>query len=345
MAGQSHLLRDIAHIEDAIERHCASGPGLHKQREPLRRELLHMLVLRQPEPPTLGTVPFTRLRKINSVHAHRIWRLSCAIYLWKQHKVSKTKAARLATVPESELDYVESLAARTNQSLLELSQRVDEKVLAEVDGYLEHLTVSLDQRAVEDILLAAAETYAVKAGGKGKKYTEVYGLCFGTRKDIPPNGSPEFRQILNVTRVVTQIRARARASEVTPNDKSARIHRQVAERFFKHLELLGDYHTHPFHDLATLKARRGWEYSSSDQAAIPPWLEDCRAEGADPRFSVIVAIAKGGKPGRHAVRLAPNRVQFTINEYFFIIAAYRIRRDGLYDKKIVLDCPQVAADA
>jgi hypothetical protein len=340
MPGVSLLVRECQRIEAAIEAHCGSGPGLHKQRTPMRRELLRTLVLRDGEAPTLDSLPVPAAR-LRSRLAQRIWQLSCAIYLWKQHNVGKARAARLAALPESDLDYVEHLAATTKESLLELSQKVDENVLAEVDGYLENLTVSLDQRAIEDVLLAAAETYAVKAGGKGKKYTEVYGLCFGTRKDIPPNGTPEFAQILNVTRVVTQIRAHARASEVTPNDKSARIHRQVAEKFFRHLELLGDYHTHPFPDLSQLKQRRGWDYSPADQQAIRPWLDATRTEGADPRFSLVIAVAQGGKTGRHGTRLAPNRVQLTIDDYYFIVAAYRIRRDGDYDRKIVLECPQV----
>ncbi len=340
MAGVSLLVRECLQLEEAIELHCSSGPGVHKQRQPMRRELLRTLVLRREEAPTLSVLPVS-LKRIRTRLEQRIWQVSCAVYLWKQHHVSKARAARLTAVPESDLDYIEHLAATTKQSLLELSQRVDEEVLAEVDGYLENLTVSLDQRAVEDILLAAAETYAVKAGGSGKKYTEVYGLCFGTRKDIPPNGTPEFAQILNVNRIVTQIRARARASEVTPNDKSARVHRQVAEKFFRHLELLGDYHSHPFNDLSSLKGRRGWEYSTSDQAAIMPWLTATRSEGSDPRFSLIIAIARGGKTGRHGTRLAPNRVQLTIDEYYFLIAAYRIRRDGLYDRKITLEIPQV----
>lgn len=339
---RSALVRHSLSIEQAIEIHCASGPGLHRQRLPMRRELLRVLALRAEDHPLLSQLPINigRIRKLLS---HRIWRVSCALYLWKKHRVSKQLAARLTDVYEGELDYVVALAQSTRDSLHELADQADRDVLAEIDGYLEELTVSLDQRAIEDLLLAAAESYAVGPGGRGRRYTEIYGLCFGTRKLLGPNGHPGYSQILNVTRIVTQIRARGRASEVTPNDKSAKIHRKVAERFFRHLELLGDYHTHPFSDLSALKARRGWEYSPSDQASVMPWLEDTRAEGADPRFGLILGIARGGKAGRHAARRAPNRIQFTLDDYYFILAAYRIRRDGMYDSKITLDCPQVSA--
>jgi len=337
----SSVVRECRRIEAAIEAHCDSGPGLHKRRVPLRRELLRLIVTPHEEPAGLRSVPI-RVSRLRHELDERLRRLACAIYLWKQHRVSKPRAARLAVVPEIDIDYVESLAGSTRDSLAELTQHFDPTVRADVDGHLEHLTVSIDQRAIEDLLLAAAESYAVKAGGPGRKYTEIYGLCFGTRKDVPPNGhAPEFDRILNVTRIVTQIRARGRAYEVTPNDHSARVHRQVAEQFFRHLELLGDYHTHPFPDLTALKERRGWRYSPSDESSIQPWLEDTRSEGADPRFSLILAIARGGKSGRRAKRLGPNRIQLTIEDYFFILAGYRIRKDSYYDQKINLVVPQV----
>lgn len=340
MASSSLLVRRSLRIEETINEHCSSGPGLHMQRTPLRRELLRLLVLGDENPQHLSEL--LSLKPINLKLRDRMWRLSCAVYLWKRYRVSIARAAKLTNVPEADLIYVASLAESTQESLLELSMRLPPRVRAEVDAFLERLTVSLDQRAIEDLLLAAAETYAVKAGGKGRKYTEIYGLCFGTRKAMPPNGSPEFDNILNVTRIVTQMRARARASEVTPNDKSAKIHRQVAERFFRHLELVGDYHTHPFPDLQTMRDKKGWMYSPSDQTSIQPWLEDVRKEGADPRFSLVLAIARGGKnSNRRARRLAPNRIQFALDEYFFILSAYRIRRDGMYDSKITLECPHV----
>lgn len=338
---RSQLVSEAQRIEAAIDAHCNSGPGLHKRRLPLRRELLRLIVTPHEEPEGLHAIPVRTKPLKNHLH-ERLERLACAIYLWKQHRVSKPRAARLASVPAVDIDYVEALAGSTKDSLAELTRSFAPKVMAEVDGHLEQLSVSLDQRAIEDILLAAAESYAVKAGGSGRKYTEIYGLCFGTKKEQPPNGSPEFGRILNVTRIITQMRARGGASEVTPNDNSARVHRQVAERFFPNLELLGDYHTHPFPDLVALKERRGWTYSGSDQSSIVPWLEEVRAEGSDPRFSLILAIARGGKVGRRAKRLAPNRIQLTIDDYYFILSAYRIRRDDLYDSRIALGCPQVS---
>jgi hypothetical protein len=338
---RSQLVSEAQRIETAIDAHCNSGPGLHKRRQSLRRELLRVLVTPHEEPEGLHAIS-VRTKPLKLKLNARLERLACAIYLWKQHRVSKSRAARLAVVPEVDIDYVESLAGSTKDSLAELTRTFAPKVRADVDAHLERLSVTLDQRAIEDILLAAAESYAVKAGGPGRKYTEIYGLCFGTRKETPPNGSPEFGRILNVTRIITQMRARAGASEVTPNDHSAKVHRQVAERFFPNLELLGDYHTHPFPDLTALKERRGWSYSPSDQTSIVPWLEETRAEGSDPRFSLILAIARGGKVGRRAKRLAPNRIQLTIDDYFFILSAYRIRKDDLYDSRIGLGCPQVS---
>jgi len=339
---RSQLVRECQRIEAVIDAHCNSGPGLHKRRAPLRRELLRLIVTPHEDHAALKTIP-ARTGRILALD-DRLQRLACAIYLWKQHRVTKARAARLALVSEVDIDYVEALAGSTKDSLAELTRTFAPKVRADVDAHLEQVTVALDQRAIEDLLLAAAESYAVKAGGPGRKYTEIYGLCFGTRKEEPPNGTPEFTRIFNVMRVITQLRARAGASEVTPNDHSARVHRQVAERFFRHLELIGDYHTHPFTDLTALRERRGWTYSPSDQTSIKPWLEEVRTEGSDPRFSLILAIARGGKSGRRAKRLAPNRIQLTLDDYFFILSAYRIRKDDVYDSRIALDCPQVSSE-
>lgn len=338
MPGQSLLVARCRQIEKAID-------DAHPRRRPrLLRELLRMLVLR--EQPTLLRRLAAPLRTIEKQLAPRIGLLACAVYMlcrYRRNRMTVNRAARLVEIPEADLAYVESLAKRTGTHLLELGLQADENVRAEVDGYFEELVVSLDQRAVEDLLLAAVETYAVPPGSRGR-YTEAYGLCFGTRKDLRHDLRPQFERIVNVTRIATQMRAETTASQFRPNRDSERVHRQVAEQFFRHLELLGDYHTHPWKDIHALRAARGWRYSPADQARIRDWAYEARAEGPRPRFSLILAVARqNGSSNRNAVRLAPNRVQMGVGDLCLVAAAYRIRRNGYYDSKVRLHVPQLAS--
>jgi hypothetical protein len=151
---------------------------------------------------------------------------------------------------------------------------------------------------VEDLLLAAAETYDVKWPGPGKRYTEAYGLCFGSRKRAnEKKGSADFNTIVNVSRITTQMRATATADSVQPNSKTQEVHLAVGAKLFNHLELLGDYHTHPYTSLKKLRAAEGWKYSAGDEDQILPWYKISRAQGHEPRFSIVVGVASGRKEG------------------------------------------------
>ena len=300
-------------------------------------EMLQYIALQQDpnELPNLGK-PWHELRQaVNSIGDN----LRHATYMMGRHDYSINRIANLKLLRASDAGYLSGLAKRVGITMSHLATQSPPEIRADVDGALEDLVVHLDDRAVEDILLAAMESYAVSAG-RGKPYTEVYGICFGNRRDKPMHGRhPGIRRILRISRIVTQLRARATATMVMRNDKSSRVHRHIAEQFFEDLELLGDYHTHPYKNARVLRERHGWLPSPSDRADILKWSRAVREDGARPRFSLVVAIAEGERTGVPIKRIAPNRIEFSIQKHFIQIAAYRIRFDGECDDDVELSCP------
>ena len=277
--------------------------------------------------------------KFEQKHAVRVAYLAMALYFFYCRGFSKGRAASLAEIPLGDIDYALGLVKRTKISVAQLCHDLESNIplKSAVDAYFEDLVVSLDERALEDMLLAAVESYLARTGKKGEKYKECYGWCLGYETRSPPKGlNKRVETTLRVTRVVTQIRASAGANFVMPNDGSARAHRRVAARFFPHLQLIGDYHTHPYKTAQFLTKKKGWEYSSADSEHIADWVEDVRKDGGNPRFSFVVAVAEGGKSGVQMKRLAPNRWKIGVSNLHLVIAAYRILHDRSYDNELKL---------
>lgn len=346
LAKRTQFVRLLDDVVAAIETDTATGKGQHLRRAPLLRHLLEWVtLLRSPDELLLLRKEFRgRFENMDQ----RRGQVACAIHAGVKYELTWPRAAKLATVPGArvtadDLRAVERLSKRAGATLQDLDRNAHECVRSVVDAYFERLVVVLDRRALEDMLLAALEAYVVPKPGKGQKYTEVFGYCFGTRRDLPREGlNRRFRRLLAIGRIVTQLRNRASANEVYPSAKSEQVHLNIAASFFEHLTLLGDYHTHPWQSLSKLRRGHGWTPSSADRDHIAGWAANARNAGGSPRFSLIAAVARGGKKGRSAAREAKNRVRFCVGGLYVVLAAYRLQRDGTYDSDIVLLCPGVA---
>jgi hypothetical protein len=157
------------------------------RRRPLLRELLDWIVLRRPAE-SVADVDRAVKKKLEAV-AHTRNQVACGLHIMSRYDVSPRRAAVHASSPgvrvtSRDLEAVQRLAKRAGVSLRELDQHVELDVHAHVDSYLERLEVVLERRALEDLLLSALEGYAVPRPGRGQKYTEVFGYCFGSRRDI-----------------------------------------------------------------------------------------------------------------------------------------------------------------
>ncbi len=253
--------------------------------------------------------------------------------------MSLRRASALTSLPLRDVTYVLRLIRSTISELDALrSLEENEAVRSWVDAHLERVRILIEPRALEDLLLAAAETYVVPARGKGNRYTECYGICYGSRRDHAPLSDGRFRRTVYVSRIVTQLRARANAHEVYPNSQSAKVHGEVADKLFSHLAVVGDYHTHPYASLTRLRSVKGWQYSGQDEEHIAGWIDDQRTVGHDPRFSLVVAVARGKRQGKPMVP-ARNRVRVWLGSLFLEIAAFRILHDRKYDDEIELELP------
>jgi hypothetical protein len=248
---------------------------------------------------------------------------------------TKARALRFSEAAPSNVDYVLALLKEAGLSPHDVVAEQSEGLSADIAASLERMSIHLEARALEDILLAAAESYKVSPS-KTHRYTEVFGLCFGSvRRDGIRRNARAVR--VNVGRVVTQLRAKATPDSVMPNSESLAAHLEVGNEFFPHLELVGDYHTHPYNDLRDLVANHGWEYSDGDLRSLPHYLVDVRARNERPLFSLVVAVAEGGKAGKRPFKRERNVVQVPVGNLFFVIGAYRIRLDATYDDKLDLN--------
>lgn len=339
MSRPTHFIQACRRVETAIERATGAGRGAHKTRAAMRREFASWLTRWYPAGDYARIsrlkLPWKRWDEELKIPCLRV---AAAIRLLATER-RKTRAwvRKWTGVHQADLDYVLELMGAVDLSLDDVERDQNAFVQAAVAAAREALHVRLEARALEDMLLAAAEGYEVSPR-RGTKYTEVFGLCFGSIRHLATNEDADQLHI-NVGRIATQMRARATASEVSPNWESLESHLAVADRFFPHLEVVGDYHSHPYATFATLVRARGWEHSVADEESIDYFVDKVLAHQSRPRFSIVVAVATGGRSGNGAYRRSRNVVQVSVKELFFVIAAYRIRLDATYDQNLDLSLP------
>lgn len=339
----SRFLEAARQIERAIDDAAEQSPTSERTRQTLRRELLEEIATwRISSRLRRLPLPWTELKEAFDTSG---FRMAAYAYARSIDGISPRAAREQCNVNGAEARYLEDLARELGASFPALVRSTDPDVAAAVEADRESLHVYLDHRAVEDLLLATLESYASPPPGRRRGFTEVYGLCFGTqRRRILRDRAASYETVLHVSRIATQLRAKADADSVEPNDRSFKAQLRVANQFFRHLELLGDYHSHPYRDLATLRSNKGWDYSPEDAEHIKGWVEELREQqDAVPRFSLILAVAEGKRRGRGIRRETRNRVRVTIDQYHVLLAAYRIDLAGDYDDRIELLCPSPLA--
>lgn len=181
MAKPTKFVAACAQIQAAIERSTATGTGAHKRRAALEKEFALWATT------FYATSSYPRLSKLRRVSwaqwdAELHWpamQVACALRLMVKRGMSRAKATTATAVPKANLDLALKLVKNAGLSVEAVADKQSPDIEATVAGAAERVHVSLDARALEDMLLAAAEGYRVSPG-KGFKYTEVYGLCFGT---------------------------------------------------------------------------------------------------------------------------------------------------------------------
>lgn len=346
MARRSEFHIATEALVEAIEQFCLSGRGRHRMEGPLMRELVRCLALtEEPSPPEALRRPYRRLMKARDQEVNGLTRraqIPAFVLLAARNKqLSNARVSgQLFGMPSvAEAKLVRSLTAKSGLHLADLALEVPGPMKAQLEADYEELVVQLEAHAVEDLLLAALETFVVPRGRR--KFTEVYGLCFGTVRETGGEPPDVAKRVIQVSRVATQIRAYATHDSVTPNDRSAEIHLRVADAVFEHLELVGDYHTHPYRSPAACERVSGWELSGADEEQLRVWVARLKKAARRPRFALVLAVSKAKRSGRRFSRRARNRIQVFIGTYSIQIAAYRLQADGHADPDVELRVPMI----
>jgi hypothetical protein len=280
------------------------------------------------------------------VHGEMADALAKAVLEHTEFATSQDRACQGWRVHPSEWRYVVGLADRLGEKLargVHLREWPPAWV-SEVEQYHEEIEVFVEDLALHDMLFGALEAYTVPKG-RGSRYTEVYGLCFGSvkRRERAERGEGTRRFLaVSIRRVALQLRARAAAGRLEADPRSQEIQLAMAAELFPHLELVGDFHSHPYATLGALRSDRGWEYTDSDESANQEWVAGLEPEGYRPRVGLILALARGQRRGKAARMRAPHLLRATIGPCHCYLAAYRIHRDGTYGTDdVALACPTI----
>ncbi|MFP4055968.1 MAG: hypothetical protein ACLF0G_03775 [Candidatus Brocadiia bacterium] len=278
------------------------------------------------------------------VHTARAEALGKALLEHTEFGASEAGTRRWWGVRPSEWAYLAELAAYLGEPL-ERGRPLrawPAAWLGEVEEYHQEVEVLVDDPALQDMLIGALEAYSVPKG-PGSRYTEVYGVCFGSVRTEEERGRGWGRHQLVrvvVARVALQLRARTAPTYSVRSRRSQEVHLEMAHELFPHLELVGDFHSHPYESLEALQRLRGWQYNDEDEEDNRAWVEELAGSGYRPRVGLILAIARAGRRGRVGRAPAPNVLRTRFGRCHCFLAVHRINRDGAYSTTDVsLRCP------
>lgn len=113
--------------------------------------------------------------------------------------------------------------------------------------------------ALESVALAAIEAYCL-GGGQGwdPEQVETFGYLWGHRK-LGPDLTTIF-----IAKASVSVSARRGDSYVIPNPQALLLKDNFVSRWSPHFAFLGEFHSHPFDDVASVRQARGFEFSEQD---------------------------------------------------------------------------------
>lgn len=284
---------------------------------------------------------FAQRRDVTTVrllyeHLRRDSGLQCALYSMAKHREPLGRAARAWGVSEAAVGETRELAEMLGGRLGERAAQVAAWTAwaARCEAARETVQVLLTRRAFEELLFSALETYLVPKGRT--RFTEVYGVCLGYTRTV--EGRRGCKVNVVIERCVPQLRAEGTSSSVLPSAATERIHLGLLAALLPHLEIVGDFHSHPWARLKTLRGCWGWRYSRRDVEHTRSWLPEVNDAGHQPRVALICALARHGRGRGLAAAncFGRNTFQRRVLGCQVVVAAYRIRGDGSYDDEITL---------
>lgn len=266
------------------------------------------------------------------------YRLQKSIYMHFAYKTGFNAARKISNTPVGEF---REIAVFLKELCIPVEKVISEKPLElgrdwrnDVEKTQVAVDVYISNKALESLMLAAMECYLVSKG-KGFKYTEVFGVCFGNSRFEDGHNrisGIKQRQHIHIERFVAQIRGEATASEVVPNPKSLGVQHDIREIFFPHEDIVGFFHTHPYRTRAYVQNPRiGIIESKHDKELAISWQKELyQLSGDIARVSVILAIGrtKNEKNTMISKRRKDNVIDFAFKNYACAVSCYRIGLDG-----------------
>jgi hypothetical protein len=192
--------------------------------------------------------------------------------------------------------------------------------------------VTLSESALRSITLATAESYAFGDGRRKKrtdmsgKSVETFGYLWGYQKAT----SGDLVQI-HVDVVSVSISAEREANSVNPNVSAMELKAAIMERWHPHMQLLGNFHSHPYESYQEVKDTKGFEFSPADLSShendVELW-DHC----SDYPLMLVMTICKMSKVhDRYGVEnIRDNIGCFDVGEFrFWLNASVGIEEDGI----------------
>jgi hypothetical protein len=351
------LKRNVRRITQRIEGLSASGEIDKKQRQNLFRALFYVLMGEPIIPENL--IEFCRSHQLEPT-LNRLFeamgvkcKLPQALHSRILKSVSLKRVQDIWGVSKSDLSLVREIVREADLDpeaehhlLHRYYESGDLDWLADVENEQDEVDVIISIQALEEMLLGVFETYKVPKSRR-EPFSEVFGLCLGmaSRNRTTKKGQGQrTKWFVYVEKAVPQIRAKSDASSVIPNAKSISALVETSHSLFPQLEIIGDYHSHPYHNAAQIRRYRGWEASQQDAADIALLYRDLRnlkLRKHRMRVSFVIAIARGKatKGSVHQQKLT-NVVRFNMAGCHIYISAYRILSDGsMSEKGVTLQSP------
>ena len=191
--------------------------------------------------------------------------------------------------------------------------------------------VVVEALALEGLLICALEGYLSPRPSRRKGY-EVYGINLGMTREVHHRKSGDGLRItryVSVMRSHPQLSAESAYGFVSPNPRSLRALLAATTALYPQFEAVGDFHSHPFDDVAQLERSRGWTYTDSDQSSNVELTRALAARGHRVRVAFVAAIARSTKKVRRSrYRGMKNTYQTSLGHCRVILAAYRSLESG-----------------
>jgi hypothetical protein len=270
--------------------------------------------------------------------------LAKTIYSISSLGMPSASARKLFGAKVTDLREASRLAQKVGVRLGTYASRVDPRTTPWAANVLrgrQRITLVVTQEALQDLIFVAAEGYRVPKGasrpkGKGRHravFTEVYGLCFGTINQQLQESPWKVREVFyTVERCVPQLRAHMRTSAVNWNSESIKVQHDVASRLSPQWQILGDFHSHPYRDLAAMRAARGWEFSAADERVNQNFTGELERLGHRPVIGLVIAVAKKGKAvsASEVHGHGPHTARFTLGPFEYVLGAWVNPTDHTY---------------